>query len=436
MIYNLIECTATIIESVIIFTFLIKVLSFKEQSNVRKYTLTITGLCVYNLLVFILNHFYALEGMLAISYILVLILYCRLTLRNKIWFQSFAVILVFISIYVINITLSFAVSRIMKISVEQLILMRNPLRIFLLIFTKILLVIFLYVVSSLLLKRKMIFSTIQYIVICFITFISLGVCTTFEKIKIENNISGMELDIITICMFLINCLFLVIIYLIASQNNEKLKNKLLKIQIESEKKNAEQAAVWNKKIETIQHDMKNHLSCISDLIKNEQNERAIKYIENIYEESAKSIPNQIVTNHPTFNAILNLKKSQCIDKQIDFKCFVPDILPDFDDMDLCIVLANLFDNAIEAEIREEYPAINFSMSIIGNYLSIRLKNRVSESVLYNNKKLKTTKKDKEHHGLGILSIIEVVQKNDGMYEFYEENNWFVANIMIKINHNY
>lgn len=108
-------------------------------------------------------------------------------------------------------------------------------------------------------------------------------------------------------------------------------------------------------------------------------------------------------------------------------------MPDFDDMDLCIVISNLLDNAIEAEIKEEYAAIDLSISIIGNYLNIRLKNRISRSVLKNNQKLQTTKSDKEHHGLGILSVMDVVQQNDGMHEFYEDDNWFVANVMLKLN---
>ncbi len=433
MIYTIAEYVATIIESIIIFAFLANVLHFKEQSNIKKYGITTVAFLVFNTLIFMVNWFYTLEGILAILYLMVLILYSKLTLQRKIWFQIFIIILVFVSIYVINIIVSLGTSIIMNISVEQVILMRNPLRIFLLIFTKILLIIFLYIIGNLFLKRKMIFSTVQCIVICLIICISLGTCATFEKVKIENGISGLESNIITICMLLINCLFLVVIYLIASQNNEKIKNELHKMQIESEKKNTQQSVIWNKKLETIQHDIKNHLYCISDLIEKNENERAINYIEKIIEKSVKSIPNQICTNHPAFNAVINLKKNQCNEKQIDFKCFVPEALPDFDDMDLCIIIANLLDNAIEAEMNEEFPAMNFNMSLVGNYLNIKIKNRISKSVLQNNKGLKTTKTDKEHHGLGILSVMDVVQHNDGMCEFFEEENWFVANVMLKLN---
>lgn len=136
------------------------------------------------------------------------------------------------------------------------------------------------------------------------------------------------------------------------------------------------------------------------------------------------------------NAVLNLKMNKCREQGIDLKCCIPDELPEVDEVDLCIVLANLFDNAIEAEGKEACPIIKLNISIIGNYLSIKMKNYISYSVLEKNKFLKTSKKDKEHHGFGILSIIETVQKNDGMQEFFEEGNWFIANILLKINHNY
>ena len=433
MIYTIAEYVVTIIESIIIFTFLINVLHFKEQSNIKKYSMTAIAFATYNLLVFMLNWFYTLEGILTVLYLLLLIIYCKLTLQRKIWFQCIMVTLVYVCIYIINITIALFVSKSLNISTEEIFLMRNPMRLFLLAFTKILLIVFLFVIKNLVTKRKIYFNTIQCLTIFLFLTVSICASITFEKIQLKNDFSGIESSIITTCLIAINILLLFIVYLISSKNNEKIKNELHKMQIESEKKNTQQSVIWNKKLETIQHDIKNHLYCISDLIEKNENERAINYIEKIIEKSVKSIPNQICTNHPAFNAVINLKKNQCNEKQIDFKCFVPETLPDFDDMDLCIIIANLLDNAIEAEMNEEIPAMNFNMSLVGNYLNIKIKNRISKSVLQNNKGLKTTKTDKEHHGLGILSVMDVVQHNDGMCEFFEEENWFVANVMLKLN---
>lgn len=433
MIYNIAEGLATISESVIIFFFLIYTLSFKDISDAKKCTITAAAFVVYNILVFMLNWFYTLEGPLTVLYLFVLTLYCHLTLRRKIWFQCIIVLLVFMCIYIINLTVSIAVSNILDISVERVILMRNPMRIFLLLFTKILLTVLLYILGNLMTKRKMIFSTAQCVAIFLVFLISFIIGVIFQRNQLDNDFSDSDSIAITTCLILINCLLLVVVYLIASKNNERIKNRLLNLQIESEKKNMEESVIWNRKVERIQHDMKNHLNCILDLVRNNHNERAVRYIERLSSEANGNIPKYICTNHPALNAILNLKRSQCSEKKIDFKCCIPSDLPDFDDVDLCIILSNLYDNAIEAECREEYPVINLNISTVGNYLSIKMKNRISESVLRDNKALETTKKDKEHHGLGLLSVGETVQKNDGMQEFYEEENWFVANILIKIN---
>lgn len=432
MIYTIAEYAATITENAIIYIFLMNILHLKEMSNVKKYGITITMFMIHNLLVYTFNSLYILEGALIVFYIINLMIYCRLVSKDKIWVQLFLCCTTIAAVHIVAIMFLTVTSNIINITVEQLVLIKSPLRIFTLVFTKILFALFLYVIRKFIIKSKMNFSMVQYIGITLFLFTTIEVNTIYEKIKLENELTGLEFDIITICMMLIICLFLVVIYFIAAQNSEKTKNELYKMQIESEKKNTEQAVMWNKKIETIQHDMKNHLYCISDLVSKNENERVINYIEKILEKSVRTIPNQVCTNHTAFNAVVNLKKSQCDEKQIDFKCFVPETLPDFDDMDLCIVVANLLDNAIEAEMTEEFPTIELSMSVVGNYLSIKIKNRISKSVLQDNKKLTTTKKDKEHHGLGILSVVDVVEQNDGMYEFYEEKNMFVANVMLKL----
>ncbi len=432
MIYTIAEYVATITENAIAFIFLLNTLHLKEMSDVKKYGITITMFMIHNLLVFTLNSLYIMEGVLNLFYLINYMIYCRLVSKDKIWFQLFVSCIIIAVMQIIAITFLTVTANIMNMTVEQLVLIKNPLRIFTLAFTKILLVLFLYVIRKFIKKCKINFSMTQYIGIILFLFISMEVGMIYETMKLENELTALEFDIISMCIILIICLFIFVIYLIASQNNERIKNELYKMQIESEKKNMEQAVMWNNKIETIRHDMKNHLYCISDLASKNENERVINYIEKILEKTVKTIPNQVCTNHTAFNAVINLKKSQCDEKEIDFKCFVPETLPDFDDMDLCIVVANLLDNAIEAEMTEEFPMIEFSISEVGNYLSIKIKNRISKSVLQDNKKLKTTKKDKEHHGLGILSVVDVVEQNDGMYEFYEEKNLFVANVMLKL----
>ena len=71
------------------------------------------------------------------------------------------------------------------------------------------------------------------------------------------------------------------------------------------------------------------------------------------------------------------------------------------DNDLCTVIGNLIDNAIEAELREnEYREIEISSFWNGEECVFRIGNFVSKSVLDNNEELQTVKADKVSHGLG------------------------------------
>ena len=46
--------------------------------------------------------------------------------------------------------------------------------------------------------------------------------------------------------------------------------------------------------------------------------------------------------------------------------------------------------------------------------------------------LSTTKDNTKLHGFGIQSVESTVEKNDGMFSFYEESGWFVADVMLKL----
>ena len=51
-------------------------------------------------------------------------------------------------------------------------------------------------------------------------------------------------------------------------------------------------------------------------------------------------------------------------------------------------------------------------------------------MLEGNPELVTTKQEKAIHGLGVLQVKEIVDKNGGMYDFYEEDGYFCVNIFI------
>ena len=95
-------------------------------------------------------------------------------------------------------------------------------------------------------------------------------------------------------------------------------------------------------------------------------------------------------------------------------------------MDFTAVLTNLLDNAIEACEKEEMKELHVLVSQKRGYEAIVVKNRIAYSVLAHNPELVSYKKDKKAHGMGVLQVKHIVDKYEGIFDFYEENNFFNA----------
>jgi sensor histidine kinase regulating citrate/malate metabolism len=96
------------------------------------------------------------------------------------------------------------------------------------------------------------------------------------------------------------------------------------------------------------------------------------------------------------------------------------------------VFGNLFDNAIEAETKEKLKEIRLSVDMFGSYLHIVIQNRISKQVLINGKLPETSKSEKKNHGIGMHNVIDTVNIRNGVIEFYEQDGWFIADVLLPI----
>ena len=101
-------------------------------------------------------------------------------------------------------------------------------------------------------------------------------------------------------------------------------------------------------------------------------------------------------------------------------------------MDFCIVLFNLFDNAIEASGKVNGDRlIKLDIFQKKSYLVVRIQNTVDGNVLADNPELKTTKKDNKNHGVGLNTIKDIVKRYNGIFETEEENNMFQVDVWLQ-----
>ena len=128
-------------------------------------------------------------------------------------------------------------------------------------------------------------------------------------------------------------------------------------------------------------------------------------------EGARSIG---YTGIASIDALLNNIEDKSKQYNIQFKkhIFIDEIVKT-NEMDFCLLLGNLLDNAIEEcirliEVRKTDLFIICDIKTVDNYLNIIIENSCMEK-----ETLTTSKSNKYKHGYGLHIIDEIVQKFDG-----------------------
>lgn len=194
----------------------------------------------------------------------------------------------------------------------------------------------------------------------------------------------------------------------------------------------------NKQTETraFRHDIINNLSLMDMMMKDGKNEDAKQHLEGLLENVSALSP-EFVTGDEMLDCIVAMKAGRMKEKDIDFTLDgIADGGLHMKPMDICRVFANALDNAIEAvEGLKEGTKKQISMQIkrTEQFFVVRISNTTSGKV--NVEKLVSgagysSKKDYEHHGFGIRSIVQAVESYDGMTKFESTDGEFTISVMI------
>lgn len=99
--------------------------------------------------------------------------------------------------------------------------------------------------------------------------------------------------------------------------------------------------------------------------------------------------------------------------------------------DLCVLLGNTLDNAIEACQKlpqDSVKAITVKCNCSSGFLFLSICNPIANEVTIMDNRIATTKKDTLLHGFGIQSMHNVAKKYDGSVKLNADNGFFTVNI--------
>lgn len=208
---------------------------------------------------------------------------------------------------------------------------------------------------------------------------------------------------------------------------------ILKQKEKYEKQIYEERKMQVDRITRTNHDIKGHLMYIAYNIEKQYYDNALKYIDNVCGHIDLD-KNYVNLSNETLNFVINLKTELAKQKGIDIVIQLEDI-PHcvMEEFDVCILLNNMLDNALEAVEALEDKRIKVEIYNFSGYQVYSVKNKIKDSVLSANKNLESSKKDKKNHGYGIKQIYNITDKYQGCIDIYEKEDFFCVNVLVPRN---
>lgn len=197
----------------------------------------------------------------------------------------------------------------------------------------------------------------------------------------------------------------------------------------------EQLHELEEKTRTIQENFQHQLDILASNIVHGNYREAKTYLQKI-SASHKSNQLPVYCSNTLINAILQAKKAEAEKYSIhaDFHIAFPEFTRDMSGLsetDLCSLLFNLLDNAMEACRASETDSPFFKLTIYskGTILHFHMINSKNGSVSFNRL---TTKPDSVMHGFGIMIIEEIAQKYNGYCLWEDKKGTFYSSIMLNL----
>ena len=238
-------------------------------------------------------------------------------------------------------------------------------------------------------------------------------------------------------IFIISLTSYLMIYYHCKIRKEKtileVQNKLL----EADKKMliiSEQAI---EEMRSIRHDMKNQNKVMEIMLEEGRYDDLKEYFRSMKKSYTSSTFSGFINcGNQLVNSIVNMEilKANSYGITLVSKINIPAVLP-FEPSDLCRVLVNLLDNAIEGILRTDGRdyLVDLKIGKRMDYLYISVQNEIREdadreSLL----RMNTIKDDAVNHGYGHKIVKRIVEKYNGYVHYTIVENEFVAEVMLEL----
>lgn len=217
-----------------------------------------------------------------------------------------------------------------------------------------------------------------------------------------------------------------IVYAVVRLNRRKMLESQLRTRLHDIEIEMNSNKKWDAQINAFKrerHDMNMHLGILSTLLHEQKYDKAKEYLAQIQSDEVDVVQDFYALSNRNVAIVLSQKKKYADEMKVRF---VPEILVDnfiISDKDICTILGNILDNAIDAAGKCKDGFVNLMMkqdSDTKGYFIACLNNY--DEIVKDKGRYISTKQDRENHGFGIDIIRRIVDGYRGKYNFRHDDN--------------
>lgn len=224
-------------------------------------------------------------------------------------------------------------------------------------------------------------------------------------------------------------------YAIGREHTEKIMLLAQQRRQELDEENMIAAQQTYEALREVRHEIKNHTAYMKTLLDAGDYQALRDYFDR-YQARTSELVHYVSSGNRMVDAVVNnyISRAKLYDIQLKTILAVPAQLP-YADEDLCSLLANLLDNAMEAAADSEaaQKVITLSIRPQMDYYMIRVENPVDTRKVTPRRRLtlQTTKDTPELHGYGTRIIRRIAETYGGTVKFSIQNETFIADVMLQ-----
>ena len=203
---------------------------------------------------------------------------------------------------------------------------------------------------------------------------------------------------------------------VATKRETQQQNELLLLQIEKE--NLQMTAD-----RMARHDRRHHNLVLLELANKNDIENIKDYLKTLVDDDTGNFGEINYCKNPTINTVLSVyeKKAEEAGIKVKISARAGYDIP-VSPKDMVIVIANLFENAINAtkKLKTKKKFIDIDIREKENRLLVKIENSCKANLKF----------DENSYGIGINSVIAATGKYEGMFDFSVKNEVFIAKICL------